>query len=142
MSGLYQIFFTIFLVLTFFLGFVMSVSRFDLKTATAISTNRYLDRYVQLLDEKISRMLEVKGKVVFDTTGFYRSLNKFSKRKRLTLAPSESFYYFEKEASVQFTVTQIDEDGAVISYEARQAESSGDQTIRADRGSFKMAWRF
>ena len=120
----------------------MSVSRFDIKTATAISTNRYLDRYVQLLDEKTSRMLEVKGKVVFDTTGFYRSLNKFSKRKRLMLAPSESFYYFEKEASVQFTVTQIDEDGAVISYEARQAESPGDQTIRADRGSFKMAWRF
>ena len=143
MSGLYQIFFIIFLVLTFFVGFVMNVSRFDMKTASVTSTNQQLNHYVQLLDEKVSRMLEVKGKVVFDTTGFYKSLNKFSKRDRLTLAPTESFYFFEKNMSVQFTLDNIDDDGAVISYEARRTDrSSGEEIVSADRGSFKMAWRF
>ena len=143
MSGLYQIFFIIFLVLTFFVGFVMNVSRFDMKTASVTSTNQQLNHYVQLLDERITRLLEVNGKVVFDTTGFYKSLSKFSKRDRLTLAPSESFYYFEEGASVQFTVEKIDDDGVVLSYEARRTDrSSGEEIVSADRGSFKMAWRF
>ena len=143
MSGLYQIFLIVFLVLTFFAGFVVNVSRFDVKIATNNSTNQRLNQYAQLLDERTTRMLEVKGQVVFDTSGFYLSQNKFSKRKQMRLGAGQSFFYFEKDTSVQFTVSRIDEDGVVLSYEAHWADrSTGQEIVSADQGTFKLGWKF
>ena len=143
MSDLYKIAFVIFMSLSFVFAFIVNISRFDLKVASVNYQNKNLTRFVDLLDVGITRMLDMNGKVVIDSTGFYFSTNKFSKRKRLNLGKGDSFYYFAQDVSVKFTIDEIEEKGVIISYDTRWVDkSTGQEVVNADTGVFAMPWRF